>query len=112
MPALVESFSWPDLKRLYAHGLRPSPFHAFDKRKPLEKDLRCFPWLVIEHKMMPKNCEKLKEVAYCQAVNGSGCAVRLNQIAAKYTLELAREAHVPPIPAVTTVGPEVKVWIT
>ncbi|EXK82051.1 hypothetical protein FOQG_13567 [Fusarium oxysporum f. sp. raphani 54005] len=112
MPALVESFSWPDLKRLYAHGLRPSPFHAFDKRKPLAKDLRCFPWLVIEHKMMPNNCEKLKEVAYCQAVNGSGCAVRLNQIAAKYTPELAREAHVPPIPAVTTVGPEVKVWIT
>ncbi|EXL50371.1 hypothetical protein FOCG_08671 [Fusarium oxysporum f. sp. radicis-lycopersici 26381] len=112
MPALVESFSWPDLKRLYAHGLRPSPFHAFDKRKPLEKDLKCFPWLVIEHKKMPETYEKLKEVAYCQAVNGSGCAVRLNQIAAKYTPELARQAHVPPIPAVTTVGPEVKVWIT
>ncbi|KAF4448397.1 hypothetical protein F53441_8205 [Fusarium austroafricanum] len=113
MPALVESFSWPDLKMLYAHGLRPSPFHAFErKKKPLEKTLRCFPWLVIEHKMMPDNCEKLRETAYCQAVNGSGCAVRLNQIAAKYTLELAREAHFPPIPAVTTVGPEVKVWIT
>ncbi|EXL90814.1 hypothetical protein FOIG_16016 [Fusarium odoratissimum NRRL 54006] len=112
MPALVESFSWPDLKRLYAHGLRPSPFHAFDKRKPLEKHLKCFPWLVIEHKKMPETGEKLKEVAYCQAVNGSGCAVRLNQIAAKYTPELARQAHVPPIPAVTTVGPEVKVWIT
>lgn len=61
---------------------------------------------------MVTNCEKLKEVAYCQAVNGSGCAVRLNQIAAKYTLELSRQAHVPPIPAITTVGPEVKVWIT
>ncbi|CAF3541645.1 unnamed protein product [Fusarium graminearum] len=112
MPGLVESFSWPDLKSLYAHGLRPSPFHAFDKTTPLKKDLKCFPWLVIEHKAMPENYEKLREVAYCQAVNGSGCAVRLNQIAAKYTPELVRDGHVPPIPAVTTVGPEVKVWIT
>lgn len=61
---------------------------------------------------MLENYEKLREVAYCQAVNGSGCAVRLNQIAAKYTPELARDGHVPPIPSVTTVGPEVKVWIT
>lgn len=61
---------------------------------------------------MLKNCGRSKEVVYCQAVNGSGCAVRLNQIAAKYTLELTGEAHVPPIPAITTVGPEVKVWIT
>ncbi|KAM0547765.1 hypothetical protein ACHAPJ_010226 [Fusarium lateritium] len=112
MPDLVQSFSWPNLKRLHAYGLRPSPFHAFDKKKPLEKYLKCFPWLVVEHKNMPENCKKLKHVAYCQAVNGSGCAVRLNQVAAKYTLELAEEAHVPPIPAVTTVGPEVKVWIT
>jgi hypothetical protein len=109
-PSLVESFSLSVLQNLHGHGLRPSPFNAFTKRTK-EKDLKCFPWLVVEHKKEQKS-ERLKMEAYCQAVNASGCAVRLNQIAAKYAVGLVGEAHVPPVPAVTTVGPEVKVWIT
>ncbi|SCO88829.1 uncharacterized protein FRV6_12957 [Fusarium oxysporum] len=111
-PSLVESFSWSKLKKLHEHGLRPSPFHAFKKKQPLENDMKCYPWLVVEHKHKKNTFEKLREEAYCQAVNASGCAVRLNQITAKFAVELPKEAHIPPIPAVTTVGPEVKVWIT
>ncbi|ENH74920.1 hypothetical protein FOC1_g10002465 [Fusarium oxysporum f. sp. cubense race 1] len=111
-PSLVESFSWSKLKKLHEHGLRSSPFHAFKKKQPLENDMKCYPWLVVEHKHKKNTFEKLREKAYCQAVNASGCAVRLNQITAKFAVELPKEAHIPPIPAVTTVGPEVKVWIT
>ncbi|KAM5360385.1 hypothetical protein ACJA88_014848 [Fusarium oxysporum] len=110
----VESFSFSALKELYQHGLRPSPFNAFKKRAT-EKHLRCFPWLVIEMKKKHTQrglINKSKEEASCQAANGSGCAVRLNQIAAKFAVELPGEGQIPPIPAVTTAGPEVKVWIT
>ncbi|KAJ4030245.1 hypothetical protein NW761_011915 [Fusarium oxysporum] len=107
-------FSLSALEELYAHGLRPSPFHPFQKNVE-DAHLKCFPWLVVEFK--PKRgangvIKRLKEEVYCQAVNGSGCAVRLNEIAAWYEMELPGQAHIPPIPAVTTVGPEVKVWIT
>ncbi|KAF5707744.1 hypothetical protein FMUND_10962 [Fusarium mundagurra] len=112
-------FSLSTLGELYEHGLRPSPFVPF--QKDFEKtDLKCFPWLVVEFK--PKRGSKgaitkgiitrLREHVYCQAVNGSGCAVRLNEIAAWYEKDSADLAHIPPIPAVTTVGPEVRVWIT
>ncbi|KAF5616761.1 uncharacterized protein FTJAE_12908 [Fusarium tjaetaba] len=107
-------FSLPALKDLYTHGLRPSPFHPFEKSFK-EKHLKCFPWLVIESKPKPGTngaITRLREVAYSQAVNGSGCAVRLNEIAALYETNLLGLAHIPPVPAVTTVGPEVKVWIT
>ncbi|KAI1060031.1 hypothetical protein LB506_012608, partial [Fusarium annulatum] len=110
----VESFSLSALKELYQCGLRPSPFNAF-KKGVTEKHMRCFPWLVVE--MKKKHAQrglinKSKEEAACQAANGSGCAVRLNQIAAKFAVELPGQGQIPPIPAVTTAGPEVKVWIT
>ncbi|KAF5617844.1 hypothetical protein F25303_13165 [Fusarium sp. NRRL 25303] len=107
-------FSLSTLGDLYRHGLRPSPFDPF--QNDFEKrDLKCFPWLIVEFK--PKKGSKgairrLREEVYCQAVNGSGCAVRLNEIAAWYETNSPGLAHIPPIPAVTTVGPEVKVWIT
>ncbi|KAF5588597.1 uncharacterized protein FSUBG_11454 [Fusarium subglutinans] len=110
----VESFSYSGLEELYQYGLRPSPFNAFKKRAT-EKELRCFPWLIIEMKKKHTQrgrINKSKEEASCQAANGSGCAVRLNQIAAKFAVELPGQGQIPPIPAVTTAGPEVKVWIT
>lgn len=112
-PLLVESFSWSVLKYLYGHGLQPSPVNVFDVlgKKPRENDLKCYPWLVVEHKKCDESEKSKKEVCR-QAVNASGCAVRLNQLAAKYAVQLPDEAHVPPVPAVTTIGPKVKVWIT
>ncbi|RGP72909.1 hypothetical protein FLONG3_6547 [Fusarium longipes] len=112
-PSIVESFSWSVLKELYEHGLRPSPLGIFDgsNKEPRENDLKCFPWLVVEFKKQDES-ENVKREVYRQAVNASGCAVRLNQIAAKYAVELVDEAHVPPIPVVTTIGSTVKVWIT
>ncbi|KAF4417805.1 hypothetical protein FACUT_12034 [Fusarium acutatum] len=107
-------FSLSALRDLYVHGLRPSPFDPFQKNLR-QTYLKCFPWLVVECK--PKTganglIRQKKEEVYCQAVNGSGCAVRLNEIAALHETKLPDQVHISPIPAVTTVGPEVKVWIT
>ncbi|KAF5238853.1 hypothetical protein FANTH_10181 [Fusarium anthophilum] len=63
-------------------------------------------------KELYQRINKSKEEISCQAANGSGCAVRLNQIAVKFAVELPGQGQIPPILAVTTAGPEVKVWIT
>ncbi|KAF5988982.1 hypothetical protein FBULB1_1224 [Fusarium bulbicola] len=115
--SLVECFSWSTLKELYIYGLRPSPFNAFRKGEPREADLKCYPWLIVECKSGKKTLSGSRrlaqlETACCQALNASACAVRLNQIAARYAVELRKQSHIPPIPAVTTVGPKVSVWIT
>nr|RBQ98966.1 hypothetical protein FVER53263_03271 [Fusarium verticillioides] len=117
VPSLVESFSWSTLKELYMHGLRPSPFKVFGKDEPRDADLNCYPWLIVEHKSGKKSLSESQrsaqlETACCQALNASACAVKLNQIAARYAVELRKQMHIPPIPAVTTVGSKVSVWIT
>ncbi|KAG5659168.1 hypothetical protein KAF25_000370, partial [Fusarium avenaceum] len=114
---LVQTFSWSNFKELYGHGLRPSPFNIFEKKEPLEADLKSYPWLIVEYKNGKKairESERLGqlETACCQALNASACAVKLNQIAARYAVERPEGTHIPPIPAVTTIGTEAKVWIT
>ncbi|KAF5967124.1 hypothetical protein FBULB1_11329 [Fusarium bulbicola] len=113
-PSIMESFSWSNLKRLYKAGLRPTPFRVFHK-EPREKDLKCYPWLLVEYKKAKytnHERQQLEETVCCQAANGSASAIKLNQIAARYAIELPDGSHIPPIPVVTTVGSEVKVWIT
>ncbi|KAF4415995.1 hypothetical protein FACUT_12948 [Fusarium acutatum] len=114
-PSLVESFSWSSLKKLHKFGLLATPFNVLEKEEPQEQDLSCFPWLIVEYKKTksaPGELERLKEVVYCQAANASGCAVILNHNAARYAVKLVNDAQVPPVTSVTTVGPEIKVWIT
>ncbi|CVL07963.1 uncharacterized protein FMAN_09693 [Fusarium mangiferae] len=114
-PSLVESFSWSNLKNLHKFGLQVTPFNVLEKEKPQEQDLSCFPWLIVEYKKAksaPGELDRLKEVVYCQAANASGCAVNLNENAARYAVKLVNDAQVPPVVSVTTVGPQVKVWIT
>ncbi|EWG50125.1 hypothetical protein FVEG_09445 [Fusarium verticillioides 7600] len=94
-------FSLPALKELYNHGLRPSSFHPF-KNSFKEKHLKCFPWLVVESK--PKQgtngaIARLREVAYCQAINGSGCASRLKEFPALNERNLPGLAAYPPSPS-------------
>ncbi|KAI1017792.1 hypothetical protein LB504_003824 [Fusarium proliferatum] len=114
-PSLVESFSWSNLKNLHKFGLQATPFNVLEKEKPKEQDLSCFPWLIVEYKKAksaPGELDRLKEVVYCQAANASGCAVNLNENAARYAVKLVNDAQVPPVVSVTTVGSQVKVWIT
>ncbi|KAF4338041.1 hypothetical protein FBEOM_8046 [Fusarium beomiforme] len=114
-PSLIESFSWSVIQKLHGHGLLATPFNHLKEKKPLGKHLKCYPWLVIECKTTsskPAELAKLQEDVYCQAVHASGCAVKLNQNAAKFAVELVSDAQVPPVPTITTVGSEVKVWIT
>jgi hypothetical protein len=114
-PSTVEPFSWSTLKELHANGLRPTPFNEFKIKAPKGQDLRCYPWLIVEYKKVPKDkseFERLSEVASCQAANACACAVKLCQNAARYAVELEEDAQIPPIPAITTVGAEVKVWLT
>lgn len=108
-PTLVESFSWTVLKELFAYGLRPTPFRVFHN-PPKEADLKCYPWLIIEHKKEDAAFSS-KTTVCCQATNAAACAVQLNRNAAMFAVELAEQAHVSPIPTVTTVGSNVTVWI-
>ncbi|KAF5650747.1 hypothetical protein F52700_289 [Fusarium sp. NRRL 52700] len=117
-PSLVESFSWSTLKQLHKYGLQITPYNVFSSKEtqePWERDLSCFPWLIVECKKAertPGDLERLQEVVYCQAANASGCAVKLNQNASRYATKLDFNAEIPPVASVTTVGPQVKVWIT
>lgn len=105
-PLGSEPFSWSTLKKLNEFGLQPTPRRIFNQQ-PLEADLKCYPWFVVEHK---KENESVRNV-YCQAANAAACAVSLVQHSAQYAVKLLEEAHVPPIPAMTTVGSRVTIWL-
>ncbi|KAM5343898.1 hypothetical protein ACJ41O_012435 [Fusarium nematophilum] len=104
----MERFSWSGLKELSSHGLQPTPFRAFHE-PPKEASLNCYPWLLVEHKK--EGVRGAEQTVCCQAANGGACAVRLNQNSARYAIEMPEDAHIPPIPTVTTIGSLVKVWI-
>ncbi|KAF4953595.1 hypothetical protein FGADI_5931 [Fusarium gaditjirri] len=106
----VEPFTWSTLQGLNKFGLEPSPFHIFDK-SPLEANLRCYPWLIVEHKKEKDQNEILERVVKCQAANAAACAVNLVQQTAQYTVKLPRHAQIPPIPVITTVGSLVTLWL-
>lgn len=107
--SLMEPFAWSGLKELFKFGLLSTPFRVFDK-EPRDAKLKCYPWLLAEHKK--GSSSKPEERVCCQAANGSACAVRLNQTSARYANALPFDAHIPPIPTITTVESRVKVWIT
>ncbi|KAF5638090.1 hypothetical protein F52700_4794 [Fusarium sp. NRRL 52700] len=106
----MEPFTWSTLQVLNKVGLEPSPFRIFDK-SPLQANLRCYPWLVIEHKREKDQNEALERAVNCQAANAAACAISLVQQTAQYAVKLPRHAHIPPIPVVTTVGTSVTVWL-
>lgn len=105
---LMETFSWSLHKKLHANGLRSSPIRLF-QNEPAEATLQCYPWLIVEHK---KEIALQAEVTVkCQAANDGACAIRLNQNAARYAVELEDSAHIPPIATITTNGSLVTVWV-
>ncbi|KAF4438564.1 hypothetical protein FACUT_4839 [Fusarium acutatum] len=106
----IEPFTWSTLQALNKVGLEPSPFRIFDK-SPLQANLRCYPWLIVEHKREKEQSETLERVVNCQAANAAACAISLVQQTAQYAVKLPRHAHIPPIPAITTVGSFVTVWL-
>lgn len=105
-PLGIEPFSWSTLKKLNEFGLQPTPRRIFNQQ-PREADLKCYPWFIVEHK---KENESKKDVS-CQAANATACAISLVQHSAQYAVKLLHEAHVPPIPAMTTIGPLVTIWL-
>ncbi|KAF5649625.1 hypothetical protein F52700_521 [Fusarium sp. NRRL 52700] len=105
----MEPFTWSTLKRLHEFGLEPSPSHIF-KKPPLEADLKCYPWLVVEHKKEKQDNGPVRDVC-CQAANAAACAASLINHTAQYAVKLPKHAHIPPIPVITTIGSGVKVWI-
>ncbi|KAF4119677.1 hypothetical protein GMORB2_4586 [Geosmithia morbida] len=121
---MSELFSWDCLQALGKNGtgLQFSPMREQtatrgkaqkknnnnkNEREPKDAFLNSYPWLLIEH----KKDRQVRENVESQACNGSACALCLNQIAARYAIPLPEEAHIPPIPVVTTIGPNVKVWV-
>lgn len=106
----MEPFTWWTLQRLNKVGLEPSPFRIFDK-SPLGANFRCYPWLIVEHKREKDQNEALERVVICQAANAAACAISLVQQTAQYAVRLPKHAHIPPIPAITTVGSFITVWL-
>lgn len=105
--SLAETFSWYLLGKLHEHGLRPTPFKVFHET-PKQANLRCYPWLIVEHK---KEKNQLAMTVYCQAANAAARAVQMNEVAAKYAVAMEGSAQIPPVVTITTIGPQVKVWI-
>ncbi|KAF9773101.1 hypothetical protein IL306_009144 [Fusarium sp. DS 682] len=100
--SMMEPFTWSTFRELHRFGLQPTPFRIFEK-PPLEANLRCYPWLVVEHKREKSEREGLEQVVNCQAANAAACAVNLIRHTAQYAAELPEHAHIPPIPVITTV---------
>ncbi|KAK8876862.1 hypothetical protein PGQ11_001808 [Apiospora arundinis] len=73
-----------------------------------EKDLCCFPWLVVEHKKAREGEKKV----LCQAANASMAAVMVMEAVARYAEDQEDNKHVLPIASITTVGKHVSAWIT
>lgn len=110
LSSLVETFSWSVHKELFEYGLRSTPIRALHK-EPVSARLISYPWLIVEHKK--EGVEKSKEeTVCCQAANGSACAIQMNKLAARYAVKLDDHEEIPPIPTITTIGKDVKVWIT
>lgn len=113
---MAEPFTWNTLSYLHSHAhLQPGP-HDFSNSMTGElvsPRLVCYPWLIVE---LDKGYRGMSSVFFeervCyQAKNAAACALQLQRQLAKYAAPLADQAHVPPIPTVTTVGARVTVWI-
>ncbi|KAF4970775.1 hypothetical protein FZEAL_9973 [Fusarium zealandicum] len=109
-PSVVEPFSWSTLKKLHEFGLQPAPSRIFEK-PPREANLKCYPWLVVEHKKEMEEARGPERVVCCQAANAAAYAVNIVRQSAQYAVELPGQAQIPPIPVITTIGPCVRVWI-
>lgn len=111
-PTMVENFSLEMLEHLARHGLEPSTtgrFHEGKTRQIVPSDYLCFPWLIVEHKKQGHSGQV--QFCYCQAANAGMAALTMLQKLAKYAEKRPRDSHIPPITTVTTVGPEVRVWV-
>lgn len=114
--SMVDSFSWSTLNTLNMLGLEPGPRRICNKdtRARSASQLRCYPWLIAEFKKAharSAEIERAAEIVCCQASNAAACALKLNRELAKFASPLANEGHVLPLPAVTTNGSSVTIWI-
>ncbi|KAI7177126.1 hypothetical protein KC316_g9704 [Hortaea werneckii] len=73
-------------------------------------DLMCFPWAVVEVKQPRVEKSKVEE-CYCQAANGSAMALRMLGALFRNATGCV-PTDLPPIIAITCVGPELRVWLT
>lgn len=109
---MIDNFSRTILERLSDHGLEASVSSAFHegKRKDIAlSDYLCFPWLIAEHK---KSVEGgAEEYCYCQAANAGMGALTMYRILAKYAEEMPEATQIPPLPIITTIGKDVRIWV-
>ncbi|KAF2268288.1 hypothetical protein CC78DRAFT_613481 [Lojkania enalia] len=101
-----------------ANGLPSTPTKRLDKWTPnntssrpgtkkrwTSKDLLCYPWAIVEAKHGLDDKDKF---CYCQAANGSACALELREALAV----AAGESKYKVILAFTCIGPTVRLWLT
>ncbi|KAH7078108.1 hypothetical protein BKA63DRAFT_602099 [Paraphoma chrysanthemicola] len=86
---------------------------AQDKTKMLrsESDRSCFPWAIVEMKRDGSTVDGALAIrCYCQAANAAAAALDLQaQLFDK--LGHDRYSRNPPVVVITTVGPEIRVWL-
>ncbi|KAH7070236.1 hypothetical protein FB567DRAFT_216878 [Paraphoma chrysanthemicola] len=86
---------------------------AQDKTKMLrsDSDRSCFPWAIVEMKRDVSTVDGALAIrCYCQAANAAAAALDLQaQLFDK--LDHDRYSQNPPIVVITTVGPEIRVWL-
>ena len=110
---VIENFSYSVLADLSLQGMvYNTRVDTRRQKKPnkdlCEKDLCCFPWLIVEH----KKADTGKEQVLCQAANASMAALMITESLARYAEDQEDNKHVVPITSITTVGKDVSVWVT
>lgn len=110
---LVRNFSSAVLDHLSLYGLEPCAANSRRRNAKAKSNedntpYMCFPWLVVEHKKMGRGIK----YCYCQAVNGAHAALTMLRNLAKHANHgMPGLAHIPPVTTITTIGPQVKVWV-
>ncbi len=70
----------------------------------------CFPWVVVEVKHERVSPDEEKK-CYLQAANAASTCLSMHEQLCKHSPVEPYEAHIPPVVALTFIGPEVKLWI-
>jgi hypothetical protein len=117
-----ENYSFQTLSQLNKQGLRCVPFSesladvAKMKRdgKELLSPLVCFPWGVIRIEGMEKLAmanDVLVTESICLASTAASNALSMFERLARFADEKHEGKHIPPVIAITAVGPNTTVWL-
>jgi hypothetical protein len=97
------------LRRMIA-GEKSSPGRRRKRDIPTKEtlELLSFPWFIVEHKRSGYMPEDQRHI---QAANAGACAIMMHESLSTIVSKGPQNEHIPPVVTMTTIGPEVWVWI-